>query len=68
VTYDHWKSTNPADNYLGPDPDDENEYDRCPTCDGAGVLEDECECMAFSDQCYCLVPSPPVCPECGGRG
>jgi hypothetical protein len=23
MTYDHWKATNPADEWLGPDPDDQ---------------------------------------------
>ena len=23
MTYDHWKATNPADEWLGPDPDEE---------------------------------------------
>jgi hypothetical protein len=25
VTYDHWKATNPADEYLGPSPDEEDD-------------------------------------------
>lgn len=36
----------------------------CPMCGGSGVLDDECECM--DDTCCCLVPTPPICPECGG--
>jgi hypothetical protein len=24
MTYDQWKATNPADNYLGPEPDDDD--------------------------------------------
>jgi hypothetical protein len=39
----------------------------CPACGGSGVIDDECECM--DDTCCCLVPQPPLCPECGyGRG
>lgn len=30
MSYDHWKTTNPADEFLGPDPDDVDDY--CPNC------------------------------------
>lgn len=38
----------------------------CPACGGSGVAEDEFTCM--DDTCCCLVPTPPVCSECGGKG
>jgi hypothetical protein len=41
-------------------------YAVCGSCGGAGVHEDECECG--DDPCCCLVPTPPVCVECGGAG
>lgn len=34
MTYDHWKTTNPADEGIGPDPEDED----CPNCGGEGVV------------------------------
>lgn len=27
MNYDHWKTTNPADEWLGPDPEDEDIFD-----------------------------------------
>jgi hypothetical protein len=27
MTYDQWKTTNPADDYLGPEPDDDDSRD-----------------------------------------
>lgn len=40
--------------------------DVCGACGGAGVFEDECTCG--DDTCCCLVPEPPICPECKGNG
>jgi hypothetical protein len=36
MSYDHWKTTNPADEFLGPDPED---YDE----DGLAEFELSCE-------------------------
>jgi hypothetical protein len=41
MTYDHWKTTNPADEFLGPNPEqpgtaDPREY--CEACGGEGKL------------------------------
>ncbi len=32
ASYDHWKTTNPADAELGPEPDDEPELAQCDCC------------------------------------
>lgn len=51
------------------DPEDrwwEDDDEQCFLCGGSGVLEGECECG--DDTCCCLVPTPPICPECGGNG
>ncbi len=42
------------------------EDEGCPMCGGIGLLEDECTCG--DDTCCCLVPTPPICPECKGNG
>lgn len=33
MTYDQWKTTNPADEYLG-----DVEFEDCPNCGGEGVI------------------------------
>jgi hypothetical protein len=47
-------------------PTEDDDYDCCPACGGSGVIDDECTCM--DDTCCCLVPTPPICSECNGRG
>lgn len=34
MTYDTWKCTNPADEFLGPLPEDEDAFFECPECGG----------------------------------
>ena len=63
MTYDHWKTTNPEDEYLGHDPDED---EGCWNCGGEGFLEGLCTCG--EDTCCCLEPEPPICPECKGKG
>jgi len=40
MTYDHWKTTNPDDAWLGPDPDDELEPEQNDDDDADRRLED----------------------------
>jgi hypothetical protein len=50
VTYDHWKSTNPADEFLGPDPDEEDdgrEHWRDLILNGVKTKQDEIAPRAF---------------------
>jgi hypothetical protein len=58
MTYDHWKTTNPEDQWLG--------SEVCSCCGGLGYIEDDCECG--DDTCCCLEPIPPICLECNGAG
>jgi hypothetical protein len=44
MTYDHWKSTNPEDEFLGPDPADAD--DMCPNCGAANPRHCELESEA----------------------
>lgn len=37
MTYDNWKATNPDDEWLGPEPDDQED---CPNCGGEGYIYD----------------------------
>ena len=37
MTYDHWKTTNPDDEFLGPDPEEEDDFNECDDC---GELSD----------------------------
>jgi hypothetical protein len=50
MTYDNWKTTNPADEFLGPEP--------CPFCGGYKVLP----VLSFGCR-EVLVPCPFCCDE-----
>lgn len=78
--YDHWKTTNPADRFLGPDPD---EADWAPgdTIDGGPGGEETrlvwCECCEGAGEIEEYPPRPTPqgpharvwpCTACGGRG
>ncbi len=52
---------------------DESYYDyhhwiECDECGGEGRLEDECECEAIVDICFCETPTPRRCWKCKGAG
>ena len=38
MTYDHWKTTNPDDEFLGPDRDEEDNFEECDVC--GAITED----------------------------
>jgi hypothetical protein len=43
MTYDHWKTTNPADEFLGPDPDEEDDSpEPVSECDCCGDQKEGC--------------------------
>ena len=42
MTYDHWKTTNPDDQFLGPDPEDEDDFDECDCCGNPSEELDWC--------------------------
>jgi hypothetical protein len=54
MTYDHWKTTNPADAELGPAPESEP----CPYCGGD---ESKCDYDLVTDRCSQItsVDAPP---------
>lgn len=50
-------------------PDEYDEFDdnsECWNCGGEGYIEGDCTCM--EDCCACLVPDPPRCSICQGKG
>ena len=55
MTYDTWKTTNPADEFLGPQP--------CEWCEGTGRAT---FCPSEPDQCSGCEPCE--CSWCGGTG
>lgn len=65
MTYDHWKTTNPEDAFLGPDPQEQGPefWDTCPVCDGFG--NKEVPRPQHDDPHFCVQVD---CTECGGSG
>ena len=58
--YDHWKTTNPADEFLGPEPDEEIRQAQCDCC-GKMVGRDQiCRLIAYGIETY-------ACDECRGE-
>lgn len=43
MTYDQWKTTNPADDCLGPEP--------CPICAGTGYVVEHDNALDWCDEC-----------------
>ena len=39
MTYDHWKTTNPDDEFLGPGPEDKDDFDECDGCGETDELD-----------------------------
>lgn len=68
MTYDHWKTTNPADEHLGPEPSEP-----CKMCNGRRevYLLDQFEKGWRSAPCTCVDVPPEVyqeCSFCNGEG
>jgi DnaJ-class molecular chaperone len=61
MTYDNWKTTNPADEFLGPEPEEE-ECPLCSCCNGTGVVNPLTAPPGF----FCV--SVDDCPLCDGTG
>jgi hypothetical protein len=69
MTYDHWKTTNPADEFMEapeqPWPERVAEFlfgpkvRDCPRCEGVGRINHQCGMGACVDD---------PCPDCDGRG
>ena len=65
MSYDQWKTTNPADEFLGPSPD---EVYICITCGAERLYDDPCAVAPYTKQgqdCrWRLVDEPVYCPRC----
>ncbi len=63
MTYDHWKTTNPADEFLGPPLEIEV---ACDMCGGAGYFEVPYPYSKWGNDPHGCTVEP--CGNCGGRG